>query len=192
MNPLARLRHVLARRPWLYWLAIAAVAVSGALVAARAVTSVEAARDEWGAPRTVLVATASVSPGEAIAGVVERRAVPGPIVPAGALGELPDAAVARQRIAAGEIIVEHDVAATADPQARIPPGWHAVAVAEPVASGADVGDEVVAVAGGVVLAASGVVVGTPGGSVLVAVPAPDAPAVAMAATTGELTLLLTR
>jgi len=191
MNLLARLRQVLARRPWLYWLAVAAVAAAGALVAMRAVTSVEVARDEWGAPRTVLVVGDEVAPGDALAGVVERRTMPGPVVPDGALGDLPGAAVARQRIGAGEIVVEHDVVATADPQARIPPGWHAVAVAEPVSSGADVGDEVVAVAAGVVLAASGVVVGTTVDAVLVAVPSADAPAVAMAATTGELTLLLT-
>ena len=40
------------------------------------------------------------------------------------------------------------------------------------------------------LAADGVVVGHSGDAVLVAVPAEDAPAVAMAATSGELALLI--
>jgi hypothetical protein len=46
------------------------------------------------------------------------------------------------------------------------------------------------VAGGVVLAGDGVVVGRSGEVVLVAVPATDAPQVAHAAATGELSLLL--
>jgi len=88
------------------------------------------------------------------------------------------------------MLVGHDIAATAGPQALIPPGWQAVAVAEPVATGAAVGDRVVAAGGGIVLAPSGVVVAVLAEGVLVAVPSADAPAVAQAATTGELTLLL--
>ena len=75
-------------------------------------------------------------------------------------------------------LVAADVAATAGPRALIPDGWSAVAVAEAVPSGAVVGDPVVAVAGGVVLAAEGVVVGHAGEAVLVAVPTDDGAAVA--------------
>ena len=98
--------------------------------------------------------------------------------------------MARQHIAAGEAIVAADVAATAGPRSLVPDGWSAVAVAEAVPSGAVIGDPVVAVAGGIVLAAEGMVVGYAGEAVLVAVPDDEAPQVAHAATTGELSLLL--
>ena len=48
MNPLARVRHVLARRPWLYWLGVAAVAGAIGLVALRAAAAVDDARRRWG------------------------------------------------------------------------------------------------------------------------------------------------
>ena len=81
------------------------------------------------------------------------------MVPADAVTEVDAGAIARQRIAAGEVIVSHDVSPSGAPQSLIPDGWLAVAVAEPVASGARVGDEVTVSAGGVVVAAEGVVVG---------------------------------
>jgi len=190
MNPLARVRHLLARRPWLYWLAVSSVAIACGLVAARAVAAVEDERQAWGSPRTVVVAAHDLAPGDALDGATLERAVPLPMVPPDALAAPPAGAVARQRVAAGEMLVGHDIAATAGPQALIPPGWQAVAVAEPVATGAAVGDRVVAAGGGIVLAPSGVVVAVLAEGVLVAVPSADAPAVAQAATTGELTLLL--
>ena len=79
---------------------------------------------------------------------------------------------------------------SAGPQSLIPPGWSAIAVAEPVPAGVVTGDAVRAVAEGVVLATAGVVVGRSGDAVLVAVPDDEAPAVAMAATAGDLTLLV--
>ncbi len=84
----------------------------------------------------------------------------------------------------------HDVAATSGPRALIPDGWRAVPVAEPVPSGAVVGDQVAAVSGGIVVAGEGVVVGLLADGVLVAVASDVAPQVAHAATAGELTLLL--
>ena len=65
-----------------------------------------------------------------------------------------------------------------------------MAVAEAVPTGADLGDAVRAVADGVVLAADGVVVGRSEAAVLVAVPDDAAPAVATAASSGDLALLL--
>ena len=111
-------------------------------------------------------------------------------MPPRAVDDVPDGARARQRITAGEVVTEPDVVATAGPRALIPAGWSALAVAEAVPSGAPVGDPVRAVAGGVVLAAEGLVVGHAGDAVILAVPADEAPQVAMAAATGELALLL--
>ncbi len=114
------------------------------------------------------------------------------MVPADAVIDLATDAVARQHIAAGEVIVTHDVSPTAAPQSLIPAGWLAVAVAEPVATGAQVGDGVTVATGGVVIAADGVVVGIVGGGLLVAVPADEAPQVAHAAATGDVAVLLER
>jgi hypothetical protein len=133
---------------------------------------------------------ADVAPGEVLDDVTDVRALPEPMVPVDAVSELPAEATARQRIAAGEIVTAHDVAATAGPQALIPDGWRAVPVAEPVPSGAAVGDDVEVASGGIVVAGEGVVVGTLADGVLVAVSADVAAQVAQASATGEVTLLL--
>jgi hypothetical protein len=190
MNPLARTRHVLARRPWLYWAAVVALAAGAALAAGDAAASVDDARRQWGATRDVVVATADLAPGDPLAGHVELRSRPGPMIPSGAVTTVEPAARARQRVSTGEILVRPDVAATGSPQDMIPGGWAAVAVAEAVPSGAHVGDAVGAASGGVVLAEHGVVVGRNGEVVLVAVPAAEAAQVAAASAGGELALLL--
>jgi SAF domain len=190
MNLVARVRHVLARRPWLYWLGVLLLAAIAGLVVADAAAGVNAARRSWGVTRPVVVAVADVAPGEALGSVTDVRPRPEPMVPAEAVSHLPAGATARQRIAAGEIVTAHDVTATAGPQALIPDGWRAVPVAEPVPSGAAVGDEVAVASGGIVVAGDGVIVATLADGVLVAVPADVAAQVAQASATAELTLLL--
>jgi SAF domain len=190
MNLVARVRHVLARRPWLYWLGVLVLAAIAGLVVADAAARVDAARRAWGVTRPVVVAAADVAPGELLDGVTEVRARPEPMVPVDAVSDLPADATARQRIAAGEIVTDHDVAATAGPRSLIPDGWRAVPVAEPVPSGAAVGDDVAVASGGIVVAGEGVVVGVLSDGVLVAVPADVAPQVAQASATADLTLLL--
>ena len=131
-----------------------------------------------------------VRPGDAVAGVTERRAIPAPAVPDRALSDVDDAALARQHIAAGEIVVEYDVLASAAPQAMIPDDWLAVALAESVPSGVRTGDAVGVASGGIVLAADALVVGVAGDAVLVAVPGDEAPQVAQAIATGDVALLI--
>jgi hypothetical protein len=190
MHVAARLRNVLARHRWLYWAAVLLLASGAGLVVASASAAVDDARRSWGETRPVLVATADLVPGDSLDGAVELRTLPVPMIPPAALGEPPAGAIARQHVGRGEVVVSADVAATAHPQALIPAGWSAVAVAEAVPSGALTGDEVTAVAEGVVLAAEAVVVGRSGDAVLVAVPDAEGPAVAMAAASGTLALLL--
>jgi hypothetical protein len=190
MNPLARLRHVLARRPWLYWLGVAAIAAAIGLIAVRAAASVDEARQRWGTTREVAVAIADLAPGDPLAGRVELRSRPLPMVPAAAVTELPDGARARQHVGTGEILVTPDLVASAAPQALIPTGWSAVAIAEAVPSGAAVGDDVAAASGGVVVAQDGIVVGQREDAVLVAVPDNEAAAVAAASAAGDVSLLL--
>ena len=190
MHPVARLRHVLARRPWLYWSAVALLAAGIGVAAASAVAGVDDARRAWGDTRSVVVAVAELAPGDPLSGRTELRPHPAPMVPASALTAVPPSAVARQRVAPGEVLVELDVVAGHLPVALVPPGWRGVPVAEPVPSGAVVGDLVVAASGGGIVASDGVVVARTESTVVVAVPAADAPAVAAAANAGDLTLLL--
>ncbi|MET0459660.1 MAG: hypothetical protein ABW195_10450 [Ilumatobacteraceae bacterium] len=190
MNPVARARHVLARRPWLYWSAVLvlAAAAGGAVTAAAA--GVDEARQAGGPTPDLLVATVDIAPGDELAPRTEVRARPLPVVPDATIGSLPPGATARQHVAAGEALVTVDVVPAPGPQALIPAGSAAVAVAEAVPSGAAVGDHVVAAAGGVVLTDAGVVVGLTADALLVAVPIDEAALVAQAATSGELVLLL--
>lgn len=190
MNVAARARHVLTRHPILYWLAVLLLGGGIAVVVAGAASGVEDARRAWGQPLEVMVATADLEPGDPLAGAVEQRAFPAPMVPAAAVTDVPAGAVARQRVATGEVVVDADLAPSNAPQSLIPEGWAAVAVAEAVPTGARIGDAVRPVSGGVELAEEGVVVGHHGDAVLVAVPDSDAAAVALAATTGELALVL--
>ncbi len=190
MNVAARLRRALARRPWLYWAGVLLLAGTVALVVASAAASVDAARRTWGETRPVLVAAVDLAPGDPLDGATDVRPFPRPMTPAAALTAVPPGAVARQHVSAGEVVVGTDVARSTAPQALIPPGWSAVAVAEAVPTGVLTGDAVTAVADGVVLAEEGVVVGRSGDAVLVAVPDSDAPEVAMAAASGVLALLI--
>lgn len=190
MHPVARIRHVLARRPWLYWATVLVLAAGLALVATTAVADVEEARLAWGSSRAVVVATVDLAPGDALTGRTEVRRHPAPMVPATAIGDAAPNAVVRQHVAAGEVLVDLDVSAGRLPIALIPPGWRGVPIAEAVPSGASVGDRVAATSGGVLLAEEGTVVGRLDQTLVVAVPATEAPAVAMAAASGELTLLL--
>jgi hypothetical protein len=191
MSVMAHLRQMLARSPWIYWTVIGALALTVGLLANQAADRVDAARDAWGRTRSVLVAVVDIEPGDPLLGSVEERAVPGPLVPASALHELDDDAItARQRVAAGEMVMAHDVSAVHSPRALIPEGWLAVPIAERVAGAAAPGDAVAVSSGGVVLAANGIVVAAGDSSLLVAVPADAAPQVAQAATTGDASLLL--
>ena len=186
----ARVRQLLARSPWILWAVIGALALAAAALAARAMARVDDARAAWGDTRAVLVATADIEPGAALAGVTRLEEMPSPLVPASAINDIDAATTARQAIAAGEVVVAQDVAARAAPQALIPDGWLAVAVAERVATGARTGDVVAVASGGVVLALQGVVVGADAASVLVAVPADEAAQVAQAAAMSDVALLI--
>lgn len=122
MSLLPRLRLVLARRPWLYWLCVAvcAAVVWFSITAAQA--RVTAARDSWGATRTVWVAAGEVGAGAAV--VADARQYPLAVVPAGALTSLPADAVAARSIGTGEVVVADDLAG----ESLTPDGWVVFAV----------------------------------------------------------------
>lgn len=182
------LRRFLVRRPWIYWSVVA-------LAAAGAVTSVldhadriDDERRAWGTQRVVWIAAADLAPGDALD--VERREVPAAMVPPGALDHHPGALVARQRVGAGEIVHELDVVAPDGPRAMTPHGWLVVPVLESPASGARLGDRVLVVADGLVLADDAVVVGAHADATLVAAPGDRAASIPAAADAGRVTLLL--
>ena len=71
MNLVARLRRVLARRPWLYWTGVLLLALGVAATVASATATVDEARRAWGDTRRVVVATDDLVPGDLLAGVVD-------------------------------------------------------------------------------------------------------------------------
>jgi hypothetical protein len=196
MSPLfsvgVRWRRLVARRPWIYWMVIAGLAVTGGTSVHRRIEGVEAARRQWGDTRRVLVVSASAPAGAPI--VTSTIDVPLALVPTGALD--PDDAgrplIARNPLRPGNILTDLDVgrAGATPPLALVPDGWLAVAVIESPASGAQPGDRVVVVSEGVVLEPDAIVIGHHEEATLVAVPAGSAPLVPAAATSGSLALLL--
>lgn len=191
MRLIPRLRHELARRPWVYWLSVALLAAVAAASTMAVIDRLERERASWGTTRRVLVTSLPVAPGDPLDGAVAPRSYPRAMVPTGALTELPPGSVARQRLDAGEVLVRHDVAATAAPRSLLEPGQVAVAVVEHVRTGARVGDRVTVVSEGIVLAERAMVVATVDPVVMVAVDARTAPNVAAATgTAGGISLLI--
>ena len=102
MHVAARVRLVLARRPWAYWLIVATLAALPALAVHDHMTRLDQARRSWDETRLVLVASTTLGPGEPI--LTRTVEVPVALLPAGALEELPAGARLRQRVADGEVL----------------------------------------------------------------------------------------
>jgi hypothetical protein len=184
-------RRLLVRRPWIQWLLIVFVAVLVASSVQARLDAVDTARDSWGTTVTVLVATEYIEVGQPVR--LETRDLPIALVPDAAIDPttgVGDAAVARQRIAAGEIVTDHDVVDHSGPQALTPAGWLAVPVVESPPSGADLGDRVRVASDGLVVSADALVVGRFDNVTMLAVPEAEAPLLPAAAGAGSLTLLL--
>ncbi len=122
MSLLPKVRLLLARRPWLYWLCTAVCAA----IAWAAVGSAQGAavreRQRWGTTRAVWVTTQPASPGGPL--TAERREYPLAVVPGDALTTLPAAATAAHPLARGEVLVAADLAGAV----AIPSGWVAFAI----------------------------------------------------------------
>ena len=108
MRLLPRVRLLLARRPWLYWLVVGLCAAVVWLSVTAAAEGVAAERARWGTSRLVWVTVAPVAAGAPVVAVA--RDYPQAMVPAAALASEPDG-VAAHALAAGEVVVEGDVAA---------------------------------------------------------------------------------
>ena len=180
MHLVARTRHIIARHPLLYWLAVAGVAAVLAALVAGAVADVDAQRRSWGTTRQVWVALADHQRGDPVH--AEQREVPAAMAPAAAATADPAGRIARQAVAAGEVITDADIVGEGV-LALVPSGAVALSIAN--AGGAEfrVGDPVVVFESGRRLAA-GDVVAVLDDSVMVAVSGSSAAAVSQAALDG--------
>ena len=177
----------MAQRPWVYWLAVALIATTIALVVRAQLGGVDDARAAWGRTRRVVVADVELAPG----GVVDVIEVdlPTAMIPDGALTEWPTGALLRQRVAAGEVLVDIDLATPPGPAARAAPGTAVVALSDPLSRGVTIGFEVQIAADGLLVAERGTVVDVVDDVVFIAVPQRDAATVAAAAHAGLASLV---
>lgn len=202
-DPLLALR----RRPRHRLVLVGLLAASSGTVVAGVVQDAERAAAAWGERVPVLVATRDLEPGERVhAGNTRVEARPEPLVPDGALLELPDDRRVAAAVYAGEVLRSERLApaGTSAVAARLPDGT--VAVAIPVEPGLVpplvVGDHVdvlvalpaeVADTGppGFALATGVPVVHVQENAVTIAVDEEAAPRVAVAFGAGAVTLALT-
>ena len=187
MDVAARARLVLARRPWIYWLIVVALAGSVALYTNGRLAAIDDARDEWGRTRVVLVADGPLRAGDPVA----TRSIELPVaaLPAIALTDIPAGTMMRQRAGDGEVLTSLDVTTAPGPAAGAEPGSVVVAIADPLARGLEAGVRVQVAADGLVLAESGTVVDVIDEVVYVAIGEHDGPIVAAASQQGIATLL---
>ena len=186
MHLLAWVRLMVARHPWIYWLAIVAVAGVAAVGSASALAGIDAARRSWGEQSTVWMTTSAIEPGQSIAATT--RDVPIAVVPAGAAHEDPGGAIARQRIGPGEIVTDDDVS-VGGAAGLIPVGW--VAFSVPASADRFATGDHLDVYSGDQFVAAGQVVGDGEAELMVAIPAAAAPTLAAALLADAVTLALT-
>ncbi len=119
----------LSRRPWLYWLAAAALSFTTAWLASDLVADAQRARERWGDQRQVLVARRLIEPGRALGlDDVERRDLPIAAIPPGAVTDLAPDASSVSAILPGEVVLAPRLSGSAD-TALVPAGTAAVSVA---------------------------------------------------------------
>ncbi len=188
MHVTARARLVLARRPWIYWAAVATLAALAAAFVHGEMTSIATERNRWGATRSVLVATRQLEPGDAID--AEQVSFPLAALPDGALTvDSSNGTVVRQRVAEGEVLTHLDVTSRTGPAALAEPGTVVVALSDPLARDVVSDLDVRITADGLVIAEQARVTGVVDDIIFVAVTATEAPTVAAAAQQGIATLL---
>jgi len=187
MHVVARARLVLARRPWLYWAIVGALAAVLTTGVHHRLAALERARHDWGVTRSVLVAERTLEPGAAVA--VRTVDFPVALVPPGAVSALEPPVELRQRVGEGEVLTELDIDAGSGPAARAAPGTVVVALSDPLSRNVDIGLSVQVAADGLIIAESATVVDTIDDVVFVAVAPSEGPTVAAAAQQGTAALL---
>lgn len=179
MHIAVRLRRVVARHPWVYWLTCVVLALGVTALVNRQVEALDEQRMEWGTTRRVLVATSDHLPGDGLQ--TEVRAMPIALVPEAAVDEADGNTIVRQRVSTGEVVVAADLAAPSGPAALADAGTRVVGLSDPLARNVRVGLEVHVVAEGLVLTENARVVDLVDDVIFVAVDAEAAATVAAAA-----------
>lgn len=110
------------------WLLVAVLAATTAVATGATLSAAEAERARWGTTRPVLVAGEAIEAGDRVAGSVDLADWPEALVPAGALGTVPEGARAAGPIGTGTPLTE---AAVVGGDGALGPGGdrHRVAVA---------------------------------------------------------------
>ena len=139
---LARVRLVLARRPWLYWALSGSLAAMAALQVWSAYDDASRAREAWGTARTVWVVTKDTAVGDPVA--LERRDYPAAMVPTAALEAVPAEPAAARSLAAGAVLTADDLAGGR----AVPADWVVVAIAGEHTPTLTPGDRVAVLAAG--------------------------------------------
>ena len=186
MHIVVRTRRALAVHPWIHWAVCVALAIAAAVATHGYIAGLDAERRAWGTTREVWVTVGDVAAGQPVRATAAQ--VPAALVPPGAVTERP-ASVARQRVTAGEIVVDADLAAAPGPAALAEPDTVVVGLTDPLARNATIGLHVRVAAEGVVLAETAEVVGLSDDVILIAVAARDGPIVASAAHDGLASVL---
>jgi Flp pilus assembly protein CpaB len=197
---------LLRRRPRLRAALVGVAALGIGLSVATAVRRAERAEAAWGATQAVVLVTDDLAAGDLVTDArTDRVERPAAVLAPGALATVPDGARVTSEVHAGEVLLERHLAplgATAL-AARLPAGTRAVAIpaepgtTPPLASG-DLVDVLVALAPeaagtgppGFTLTERALVIEVSEVAVTVAVPADDAPRVAVALAQGAVTLAL--
>ena len=183
-------RRFLARRPWIYWLVVGALAAAVGLGVRAQLVALADARADWADRREVWVADGDHEPGDAaVASLVE---LPEAAIPPSVIDEMPDPSILRHPVAAGEVLVAGDFVSGRGPAAGADDDTVVVPVADPLVTSAEIGLDVAVYSEGVVLAAEGRIVHTVDDIVYIAVHPADAPLVAAAAQTRTAAIVFTR
>lgn len=180
-----RVRLFLARRPWVRWMCVAAIAGLAAFVVHDRMSGIDAARREWAERVSVPIATEAAAPGAPVTWA--WRELPAIAVPDG-VADVPDRASARRHIGRGEIIVAADLEAGPGPAGAADAGEVVVPISDPLVTDPEVGVAVAVYSDGLVLAPAARIVHTDVDVVFVAVDASEAPIVAAAAQTRQASL----
>lgn len=115
-SPVPRSRLPLHRRPFAdpavarRWLVVVVLAMATAGLTGQVLAGAEAARSSWGRTRPVLVVDRAIKAGEPLSAAVVETRWPVALMPAGALGELPDDARASGPLGPGSPVTDAAVA----------------------------------------------------------------------------------
>jgi hypothetical protein len=174
------IRSYLARHRAVHVGVVLAPAVVASLVVVGQLRALANDRASWGDTRTVWIVRRDLAPGQPI--VASSDDLPLAAIPAAALTDDPSGRLALQRIGSGEIVTQSDVLDDEVDTRLVPPDARTVAIpTDDQGLELRTGDRVDVVAGGITLAADGIVVTVSPGAVTVAVSAAAAPLVASAA-----------